>query len=210
MNEIFDKLLIRFLFTLFICFALFLYKYFHVVFFPTSRRQLLAPQYPLENTADIIHFFSRILGIGIIFSALEFNEYIGILISLFHFFVWGVTGIVIYFFSLYITESIIFYNFNYKTEILKRENFAYSVISFVNSVCVATLIRAIFIESESSLVLMIILWLLVMVIYGFITKLFRFVSKFHFSNLLRQKSIALSFSYSSFFDWSCPFNKFSS
>ncbi len=111
MNEIFDKLLIRFLFTLFICVALFIYKYAHVIFYPSNKKQILKKIYPSENYIDTLHIFSRLIGIALIFSTLEFNEYIGISISSFHFFVWSIVGISFYLLSIYILENIIFYNF---------------------------------------------------------------------------------------------------
>jgi hypothetical protein len=92
MNEIFDKLLIRILFTLFICLALFLYKYAHVIFYPSNKKQILKKIYPSENYIDTLHIFSRLIGVALIFSTLEFNEYIGISISTFHVFVWSVIG----------------------------------------------------------------------------------------------------------------------
>ena len=41
MNEIFDKLIIRILFTIFICIALVIYKYAHLIFYPSQKKQLL-------------------------------------------------------------------------------------------------------------------------------------------------------------------------
>ncbi|MDH5414009.1 MAG: hypothetical protein OEW87_07720, partial [Flavobacteriaceae bacterium] len=77
MNEIFDKLVIRVLFTLFIIIALFLYKYAHIIFYPSNKKQILKKFYPSENYVDTLHIFSRLIGVALIFSTLEFNEYIG-------------------------------------------------------------------------------------------------------------------------------------
>ena len=76
MNEVFDKLLIRFLFTLFICISLFIYKYAHVIFYPSNKKQILKKIYPSENYVDTLHIFSRLIGISMIFSVLEFNNFV--------------------------------------------------------------------------------------------------------------------------------------
>jgi uncharacterized membrane protein YjfL (UPF0719 family) len=161
MNEIFDKLLIRILFTVFICIALVLYKYAHILLYPSSQKQVFRKIYPSENYIDTLHFFSRLIGISLIFSSLEFNEYIGISISTFHFFVWSIIGLIFYLISIYITENIIFYNFEYKDEVLKKKNPAYGIISFVNAICVAFIIKTVFKESENSLIIFVIFTLTV-------------------------------------------------
>lgn len=198
MNETFDKLLIRIIFTLFICFSLFLYKYAHVIFYPSHKKQVLKRIYPAENYIDTIHIFSRLIGVAIIFSTLEFNEYIGVSISLFHFLIWSSIGFSLYLLSIYICESIIFYNFDYKDEVLKKKNPAYGVVSFANAICLALIIKTIFKEAENSLIILLILWLFSMVAYGFGTKLFKYISSLSFNSLMIQKNLGLGFAYSGF------------
>jgi len=198
MNEIFDKLLIRFLFTLFICIALVLYKYAHTIFYPSARKQIFKRIYPSENPADTIHIFARLIGISLIFSTLEFNEYTGVFISSFHFFIWGIIALIIYLSSLYLTESIIFSNFQYVDEILKKQSMPFAVISFANAISLAFIIRVVVQESEFSLIILAVLWLFALVQYGFIIKLYHFISKLSFNKLLIQKNIGLGFSYAGF------------
>ncbi len=198
MNETFDKLLIRIIFTFFICFSLFLYKYAHVIFYPSHKKQILKRIYPSENYIDTLHIFSRLIGVAIIFSTLEFNEYIGISISLFHFLIWSLIGFSLYLLSIYICESIIFYNFDYKSEVLKKRNAAYGIVSFANAISLAMIIKAIFKEAENSLVILIILWLFSLVVYGFGTKLFKYISKLSFNSLMIQKNLGLGFAYSGY------------
>ncbi|MEX0799307.1 MAG: DUF350 domain-containing protein [Bacteriovoracaceae bacterium] len=198
MNEIFDKLLIRVLFTIFICVGLLLYKYAHVLFYPSQKKQIFKKVYPSENYVDTMHIFSRLIGIALIFSTLEFNEHIGFVKSALDFFILGASGIVLYLLSLYILDNIVFYNFEYKDEVLKKKNAAYGVVSFSLSICLAFLVRTIFQESERSLIILIILWLFVLVLFGFSTKLYQYVSKLPFNSLMIQKNLGLSFSYSGF------------
>ena len=198
MNEIFDKLLIRILFTIFICVALLLYKYAHLIFYPSSKKQVFRRIYPSENYVDTMHFFSRLIGVSIIFSSLEFNEYIGISISAFHFFVWSIIGFTFYLVSIYIMENIIFSNFDYKDEVLQKKNPAYGIISFVNAICLAFIIKAVFKESENSIVILVILWLFSLVLYGISTKFFKYICALHFDSLMIQKNIGLALAYSGF------------
>lgn len=198
MNEIFDKLLIRILFTIFICLALFIYKFAHVIFYPSMKKQILKRFYPSENYIDTLHIFSRLVGIALIFSTLEFNEYIGISISSLHFFTWSIVGIVFYLISLWILENIIFYNFEYKDEVLKRKNPAYGIVSVSNAICCSFLLRTIFKESENSIIILLILWLFSLVLFGFSTRLFKYISKMSFNSLMIQKDIGLGVAYSGF------------
>ncbi len=198
MNEIFDKLLIRILFTLFICIALFLYKYAHVLLYPSQKKQILKKIYPSENYIDTLHIFSRLIGVSLIFSTLEFNEYIGMAISSFHFFIWSIIGFSFYLISIYIMENIIFYNFEYKDEVLKKKNPAYGIVSFANAICLAFIIKTVFKESENSIVILIILWLFSLVIFGFSTRMFKYISKLSFNSLMIQKNIGLGSAYAGF------------
>ena len=92
----------------FVCVMIYLYRYAHVIFYPTLKRQVLKKINPAENPADTLHLFSRLVGISIIFSSITFNESSGIFLSLFHFGVWGTIAIILYLLSLYIIESIVF------------------------------------------------------------------------------------------------------
>lgn len=198
MNETLDRLLIRIIFTLFICLAMVLYKYAHVIFYPSGKKQILKKIYPSENYVDTLHIFSRLLGVAIIFSTLEFNEYIGISISLVHFIIWSLIGFSLYLISIYICESIIFYNFEYTDEVLKKKNPAYGIVSFANAICLALITKNIFKEADNSLVILIIFWLFSMVLYGFSTKLFKYVSKLSFNSMMIQKNLGLGVSYAGF------------
>ncbi|MCT4642044.1 MAG: hypothetical protein N4A33_07060 [Bacteriovoracaceae bacterium] len=198
MNEIFDKLLIRILFTLFICVAMFLYKYAHIIFYPSKKKQVLRKIYPSENSADTLHLFGRLIGIAIIFSALEFNQYAGFAVSVSHFFIWGSLGLIIYLLSLWMIESIIFYNFVYKDEVIKKENLSYALVSFTTAISIAFLIKNIFNESEKSIIILTILWFYKLVLFGFLSKIYRFVSKLNFNSLMIQKNLSLGASYSGF------------
>lgn len=198
MAEIFDRLVIRLLLAGFVCLMLYLYRYAHVVFYPTVKRQVLKKIHPADNSADTLHLFSRLVGISIIFSSITFNETSGFFLSLFHFGVWGTIAIVLYLLSLYIIESIVFYNFDYTDEILKRKNMSYAFISFCHAIVIAYLTRTVMIEAENSIVILLVLWLLMLVIVGFSVKYFTFISKLSFNRLMIQKNLSLCFSYGGF------------
>jgi uncharacterized membrane protein YjfL (UPF0719 family) len=198
MAEIFDRLVIRLLLAAFVCLMIYLYRYAHVIFYPTVKRQVLKRIQPSENPADTLHLFARIIGIAIIFSSITFNETSGFFLSIFHFAVWGTIAIVLYLLSLFIIESIVFYNFDYTDEILKRKNMSYAFISFCHAVVIAYLTRTVMIEAENSLIILLVLWLYMLVIVGFSVKYFTFISKLSFNRLLIQKNLSLCFSYGGF------------
>lgn len=198
MAEIFDRLVIRILLAGFVCLMIYLYRYAHVIFYPTVKRQVLKRINPAENPADSLHLFSRLVGISIVFSSITFNEASGFFLSLFHFGVWGTISIVLYLLSLYIVESIVFYNFDYTDEILKRKNISYAVISFCHAIVIAYLTRTVMAEAENSLIILLVLWLYMLVIVGFSVKYYTFISKLSFNRLLIQKNLSLCFSYGGF------------
>src|SRR5690606_2255464 len=195
MAEIFDRLLIRFLLAGFVCLMIYLYRYAHVLFYPTVKRQVLKTLHPAENAADTLHLFSRVVGISIIFSSITFNESSGFLLSIFHFAVWGTVAIILYLISMYLIESIVFYNFDYDDEVLKRRNISYACISFCHAVIVAYLTRTVMIEAENSLIILLVLWLYMLAIVGFSIKYFTFISRLTFNRLMIQKNLSLCFSY---------------
>lgn len=198
MAEIFDRLIIRILLAGFVCLMIYLYRYAHVIFYPTVKRQVLKKINPAENPADSLHLFARVVGIAIIFSSVTFNETSGFLLSIFHFSVWGSISIVLYLLSLYIVESIVFYNFDYTDEILKRKNMSYAVISFCHAIVIAYLTKTVMVEADNSIVILLVLWLYMLVIVGFSVKYFSFVTKLTFNRLLIQQNLSLCFSYGGF------------
>lgn len=198
MAEIFDRLVIRLLLALFVCFMIYVYRYAHVIFYPSVKRQVLKKINPAENPADALHLFSRLVGISLIFSSISFNESSGFFLSIFHFAVWGTIAIVLYLLSLFIIESIVFYNFDYTDEILKRKNMSYAFISFCHAIVIAFLTRTVMMEAENSLVILLVLWLYMLVIVGFSVKYYTLISRLTFNKLMMQKNLSLCFSYGGF------------
>lgn len=203
MNELFDKLIIRIIFTCFICAIIYFYKIAHSKLHPHTKSQLNTKFYPSKNAASTIHLFSRIIGIGIIFSEFYFYLSDNILITLLDFFIQASSCLFLFLLSTYILESIVLYNFDYNDEIQKRKNISYAIICFALSVAVAQLIKSILIVSSNSLVLLFFLWLFAIVLIGFATKSYQFISKMPFNRLIIQKNYPMSFSYTGFiWGWS--------
>ncbi len=202
MNELFDKLILRVIFTLFIILILYLYRYFHSIFHPSSRQQLLKRFYPTKNSPGTIYLMSRILGIGLIFSEFYFFISDGIIFALIDFFIESSLAIILFMTSIYILDSIVLYNFEYEEEILKKKNFSYAIVSFAHALCTAYLLKIILAVSSHSLIMLIFLWLLGIVLIGFSTKTFSLISKLNFNRLLVQKDLGVSISYLGFlFGW---------
>lgn len=199
MNEFFDKLILRIIFAFYICAILFFYKYAHAFLYPSSRQQLFRRFFPSKNLSDTLHLFSRIIGLGIIFSNFEFILNDGFLIALFDFLLYATVALFLYLISIYLIESIVLFNFEYLDEVIKRKNATYALISFSHAIGVAYLIKVTLSVAGQSLTMLIFLWLFAIVILGLATKTFSLVSKLHFNRLIIQKNLGLAFSYMGFF-----------
>ncbi len=197
MNEIVDKIFIRFLFAAFICCLLFLYKYAHFILYPSLKRQLFKKKfYPAENAADTLHLFARLIGVGIFLSGLTINESESLLLTGVNFLLWGTLGFGFYLLALYTMDSIIFYKVTYEDEILKRKNMAYAIIAFTHALCLAFLLRKVLLIASSNMEKTVILWLTSLVLLGALIKLHRFISRFPFQTYLVHENMGLAFSYS--------------
>ncbi|MCO4792429.1 MAG: hypothetical protein KC493_01860 [Bacteriovoracaceae bacterium] len=199
MNELFDKLILRIVFTIFMLFLLYLYKYAHSFLYPSSRQQLFKRFFPIKNSPDTMILVSRILGIGLLFSQFYFFMSEGFLYALLDFFLEASIGFMIYLTSIYILESIVLFNFEYQDEVLKRKNYAYSIISMAHSIGFAYILKVVLAVSNHSVIMLFFLWLFAIVLIGFATKSFGIISKLPFNRLLVQKNLGLAFSYLGFF-----------
>ncbi|HAZ11873.1 MAG: hypothetical protein A2X86_07520 [Bdellovibrionales bacterium GWA2_49_15] len=198
MNELFDKLIIRIVFAILICLTLIFYKYLHIVFYPSARKQLFRTFYPSKNPADTLHLFSRILGVGIILSGFHFYLGNGLGMAIYDLLLSTIVVFALYLGSLYVLESIVLGSYEYSDEVLKRKNLSYGIICFANSLAMAYLAKAILSISKESLIMLSILWLFAMAITGIAMKGFDLISKLPFHKLLAQKNIAVAFSYTGF------------
>lgn len=203
MNELYDKLILRVIFTLLVCFIIYIYKHAHSLLYPSIRHQLLKRFYPSKNSPDTIHLFSRIIGIGIIYSNFYFNMSEGILPALFQLIMESGVVIVLYLGSIYIIESIVLYNFEYSDEVLRRKNYAYSIICFSHSIGLAYILKTVINVAHASIIMTFFLWLFAMVLIGFSSKTFPIISKLSFNRLLVQKNMAISMAYMGFIWGQC-------
>ncbi len=203
MNELFDKLILRVVFALFICLTLLAYRMVHNLIYPSNRTNLLQKFYPSKNSAESLHFFARLVGIGIVFSEFSFNLDQGFLYAVMDFFIRAVAGFIVYLVSLYTVESIVLYNFDYHDEIVKRKSTAFALIGLVHALGVSFILKIILSTAGTSLIVLLFLWLFALVLIGFATKTFPLMSRLSFNRLLIQRSNALAVSYFGFFiGWS--------
>lgn len=203
MNELFDKLILRVIFTLIICIILYGYKYLHALFYPSVRKQIFNKFSPTKNSPDTIHLLARILGLGIVFSEFYFHVSSGILVAIVEFLILSTIVSILYLVSIFIIESIVLYNFEYQDEILKRKNFSYAIISFAHCLGLGLILKNILFIAKDSIIMLVVVWLLAMALLGFATKSYSIVSKLSFNRLLVQKNLSVAFSYLGFFlGWS--------
>jgi len=195
MNQIYDQFLIRGLFALSFALTLYLYKYFHILLYPSSKQQILTPFVVEINAADTIHFFSRLMGFAIIFSQFNFVIQESILLSLLDFFVKSFFSITFYLISCFILESLVLYNFTYDDEIVKKRNLAYAIISMTHSISAAYLINVIFTLSINSIPFLSILWMTTIIILGLISMSFKLYSNQSIETHIYKKDVTGSIAY---------------
>jgi len=169
-SELYDKLILRMVFAIFLLAMIYLYRYFHKFLYPSSRNQMFKGFDPHKNPADTIHYFSRILGIAIIFSQFSFSITNNIWLGMLDFFIQSCFMFFLYLGAIFILESITLYNFEYQDEIVKKNNFSYAIICSVQALSLAYLIKTMFQVSQGSLLLFFFLWLFTIVIIGFATR----------------------------------------
>lgn len=198
MNELFDRLLIRILLVSVVLAVMMIYNLGHYVLYPSVKSQVKKRLNPAENPADTLHLFSRLTGFVIVLSSLRFDESHGVLLSLFHILVWGTLTSALYLVSLFLIESIVLYNFDYKDEILKRRNLTYALICTAHALAIAHVTRVVVAQSESSLIILFLLWLLAMVIMGFGSKYYQLLSKLPFNSLVTNQNPSVAVSYLGF------------
>ncbi|MCY4645061.1 MAG: hypothetical protein OXB88_10625 [Bacteriovoracales bacterium] len=183
---------------------LFFYKYIHRFFFYGVGPKMSQKFYPSVNSADTVHYFSRILGFSIVFSSVQIYLLGGVVITIAPLFFRSLIIFLIYFVSLSISESIAFYQFTYEDEISKRKNLCYGVIHLCQSIALAFVIKRVIIVSDFFLPLgesfgwLFFLWLYASVIFGLAIKLFSSYSKLPFNKLVMEKNMALGISYSGY------------
>lgn len=193
-----DKLIIRIIFSVIICALVFVYKYAHLVLYPSTKQQIFKKFFPSHNPSDTLHLFSRIIGLGIIFSTFQVNLSDGIFIAIFDLFFRGVIYFSLFLLSIYIQESIALYNFQYIDEILKRRNMSYSIISFSQTIAMAILLKTVISVSYDRFIILLFLWLYAAVLFGFAIKFYQYFSILSFNRLVTQKSMSVAMSYSGY------------
>jgi uncharacterized membrane protein YjfL (UPF0719 family) len=198
MNELFDKLILRGVFTSFVCLFLYLYKYIHAFLYPSTKQQLFGSFFPSQNPSYSLHFFSRIIGLGIVLSGLQFDLINGIFLSIGDFFVIGVSAMFLYLLSIYIMESITLFNFDYTDEVLKRQNLSYSILSCSLSISLALVLKSILTESANSIISLLFMWMFAIVILGFAVKGYKYTTRLNLNRLLIQKNLSTAYSFSGY------------
>lgn len=203
MNELFDKLILRIVFTAFVCLTLILYRFAHNILYPSNKGIIFQKFFPSKNSAESLHFFARLIGIGVVFSEFHFTLSEGFLYAMMDFFIRAVSGFLVYLISLYTIESVVLYNFEYHDEVVKRKSVPFALIGLAHVLGISLILKVILKTSGSSLVMLLFLWLFALVLIGFATKTFPIMSKLSFNRLLVQKNMAVSVSYFGFFmGWS--------
>lgn len=198
MEEIFDQLLTKIMFSTLLLIMLIAYRFLHLLLYPHAKKQVMSLYNPFENLSDSIHYFARIIGICIVFTSFEVHLFENIIMGIFHFIFWVLVDIIFYLLALYILELIILHAFQYQQEILKRKNLSFSIVNAAIALCLAVLFRNIVSIADYSIPFMIILWLFLMVVFGLLAKQYHLVSRFSFSKSILSQDYGVVISYVGF------------
>lgn len=198
MNEIFDKLIIRFFFAGILCLGLLLYRYLHNILYPSAAGKILKKIHPSKNHLETIHLFARLLAIALIFSQFNLNIDKGLLYGVLDFLILSLLSLLLLMASIYVIESISLYNFVYSDEIIKKKNTPYAIINFVQTISLAFIIRTVFMTSDGKIDLIILIWMFAIVMIGLASKGYQYYSRLSFNKLLIQKSTLIAYSYSGY------------
>lgn len=202
MNEVFDQLLIKFIFASYLCLLIFIYKYAHGIIYPLKYK-IHYRFIPSKNISETLHLLTRIFGIALIFSSFNISLEQGIPYALLDIFLLGSCAVFLFIISTYIIESIVMYNFEYIDEVEKKKNIAYSLISVVHTIGLSLIISTVLKNSLESITLILFSWLFSMVIIGLLSKGHSFYSKLPFNRLVLQSDLSVAFSYAGYFiGWS--------
>jgi len=198
MEEVLDIFLARFIFGLFICFIIYIYKYAHILFYPTGKRQVAKSFHVLSNSADTLHYLSRILGIVFILSQIQFDRFFSLSLNSLNILIISLSSIFFYLSSVWISDTVILGKYEYVDEILKKNNIAYALISLSKNVGIALIIQKIYLNSQNSIIIYLILWTFINFIFLVISKCYPFFSFFPFHKMVIKKNIGMALSYSGF------------
>lgn len=198
MEEIFDNLLTKIFFSIMFIGILYLYRYAHLILYPQAKKQVLNLFNPFENISDSIHYFSRIVGISIVFSSINIQVSENLTLSIVNFAFWTIVNIIFYLLSLYILELIVLHAFQYQQEILKRKNISYAIVSAVIAICLSFLIKNTTQIADNSIPFMIIVTLYTIVIFGLFLKQYHLVSRFSFSKSIIGQDLGVVISHAGF------------
>lgn len=198
MEEIFDQLLTKIMFSILLLVMLVAYRFLHLLLYPHAKKQVLSLYNPFDNLPDTIHYFARIVGICIVFTSFEIHLFENLMMGVFHFVFWVLVDIIFYLLALYILELVILHAFQYQQEILKRKNLCYAIINATISICLAVLMRNIVKIADYSIPFMIILWLFMVVVFGLLIKQYHLVSRFSFSKSVFSQDHGVTISYVGF------------
>ncbi|MBF0313813.1 MAG: hypothetical protein HQK50_03230 [Oligoflexia bacterium] len=196
MNESLDKLLLRIIMAFSLCMMILIYKYAHFLFHPGLRNKLLKKFYPSQNPSDTIHFFSRVIGIGIVLTAPFFDLEYGIVFAFTGYILQALIALGLYTLSIYIIEGMTLYNYEYNDEVLTRKNLCYSTVCFSEAIAIAFILKYMIVYSNFSIFTLLYFWLLSLVMLGLSIKLYHFRSSLDFSKLMIHKNISLALSFS--------------
>ncbi len=198
MEENLDNLSIKLLMSCLVIAMIFLYRIMHNFVYPTGKKNYIRIFTSQTNPADAIHFYARIIGSSILIFPLVISFHDDFLSIGVHLLTWSIINFSLFLGSLYFLENSILNNFDFRNEILKKENYAYAIVSASLSLCFALSISFVVKNADFSIPIVTILWFLSLIFIGINSKIYSSLTRFQFTKDILSKNLGTAISFSGF------------
>jgi uncharacterized membrane protein YjfL (UPF0719 family) len=198
MEENLDKLFIKIIMASIVISIVILYRIIHHYLYLSGKKNFFKIFQSQVNPADSIHYYARILSASILIYPLILTFQDDFLSLVVHLSTWSLLALALFISSIFFVENTILNHFDYKNEILKKENYAYAIISGSLSICFALAINFVIKNADFSIPIVIILWFLTLIYLGVSSKIFTALTSFHFFKDILSKNLGASISFAGF------------
>jgi|GEM_PF-5127059 len=186
MIELLDTLIIRIIVVGAFLAFLFLFKYAHLLLYPSARYFILKNFSPDKAPCESFYFFSRLVGLAIIFSSFSLNLQIGPVQALILFFVKGLLFFLLYFLGIWAMETVTMPDFDYKIDIQKNKSWGITLTGAGIGIGVSFILSNIALLAENSALKAFVMWSYALIIIGLCLKISTYLALFPIQLLIRR------------------------
>jgi len=198
MEENLDKIFIKIIMGLIVIGMVVSYRVAHELIYFSGKKNFFKIFNSHVNPAESIHYYARILSSSILIYPLILTFQDDFFSLFIHITTWSILAFGLFISSVYFVENTILNHFDYKNEILKKENYAYALISATLSLCFALSINFVIKNADFSIPIVIILWFLSLIFLGISSKIYTALTSFQFMKDILAKNLGAAISFAGF------------